>query len=72
MSAQGHYVFDAINFEPIGLAEVGLLDENDKSINPSDPGQEPKFTFTVFGRTDTRIFGVPAGHQIDTSDNYTD
>ena len=72
MSAQGHYVFDAINFEPLGLSEVGLLNENENTVNLSDQAQEPKFTFTVFGRTDTRIFGVPVGHQIDTSNMQTE
>jgi hypothetical protein len=62
-------VFDAINFEPLSLSEVGLLEEN----NIDDAVlQEAKFTFTVYGRTDTRIFGVPTGHYVDLSKIDTD
>lgn len=67
VSSQGHHVFEAINFDPLSLAEVELLNEDEQKHLYADPSQEPKFSFTVYGRTDMRIFGVPEGHKVEMS-----
>ena len=52
LNAQGPYVFDKMTFEPLKLSELGIKD---------DSGSD-SLDFTVYGRTDTRLHGLPAGH----------